>query len=45
MLGTKRGLAFRLNGRSADFIAPSTSNRCATACAYCYVARRTGRKD
>ena len=42
VLGTKRGLAFRPNGRSADFIAPSTSNGCAMACAYCYVARRKG---
>ena len=42
VLGTKRGLTFRPNGRSADFIAPSTSNGCAMACAYCYVARRKG---
>ncbi len=42
MLGTKRGLALRPNGRSADFIAPSTSNGCAMACAYCYIARRKG---
>lgn len=28
--------------RSADFIAPSSSNGCAMACAYCYVARRKG---
>jgi spore photoproduct lyase len=42
VLGVKRGLAFRPNGRSADFIAPSTSNGCAMACAYCYVARRKG---
>ena len=32
----------RPNGRSADFIAPSTSNGCAMACAYCYVPRRKG---
>jgi spore photoproduct lyase family protein len=42
VLGLKKGLAFRPNGRSADFIAPSTSNGCAMACAYCYVARRKG---
>lgn len=45
MLGTKRGLAFRPNGRSAAFIAPSTSNGCAMACAYCYVARRKGHSN
>ncbi|MBV1800430.1 spore photoproduct lyase family protein [Siccirubricoccus sp. G192] len=42
VLGLKKGLACRPNGRSADFIAPSTSNGCAMACAYCYVARRKG---
>jgi spore photoproduct lyase family protein len=42
VLGVKRGMPFRPNGRSADFIAPSTSNGCAMACAYCYVARRKG---
>ncbi|MGK7870789.1 spore photoproduct lyase family protein [Falsiroseomonas sp. E2-1-a20] len=42
VLGVKRGMGFRPNGRSADFIAPSTSNGCAMACAYCYVARRKG---
>ncbi len=42
VLGIKKGLTFRPNGRSADFIAPSTSNGCAMACAYCYVARRKG---
>lgn len=42
MLGTKKSLAFRPNGRSAHFIAPSTSNGCAMACAYCYVPRRKG---
>ncbi|RAI59022.1 spore photoproduct lyase family protein [Roseicella frigidaeris] len=42
VLGVKQGLGFRPNGRSADFIAPSTSNGCAMACAYCYVARRKG---
>ncbi|WP_043334792.1 spore photoproduct lyase family protein [Belnapia moabensis] len=42
VLGVKKGLPFRPNGRSADFIAPSSSNGCAMACAYCYVARRKG---
>lgn len=35
-------LAARPNGRSADFIAPSTANGCAMACAYCYVPRHKG---
>jgi spore photoproduct lyase len=42
VLGVKKGLAVRPNGRSADFIAPSSSNGCAMACAYCYVGRRKG---
>lgn len=42
VLGVKKGLSSRPNGRSADFIAPSSSNGCAMACAYCYVARRKG---
>lgn len=42
VLGVKKGLAMRPNGRSADFIAPSSSNGCAMACAYCYVPRRKG---
>ena len=42
VLGVKKGLTFRPNGRSADFIAPSLSNGCAMACAYCNVARRKG---
>jgi spore photoproduct lyase family protein len=42
VLGTKKALSFRPNGRSAHFIAPSTSNGCAMACAYCYVPRRKG---
>ena len=42
VLGVKKGMAMRPNGRSADFIAPSTSNGCAMACAYCYVPRRKG---
>jgi spore photoproduct lyase len=42
VLGTKKSLAARPNGRSSDFIAPSTSNGCAMACSYCYVPRRKG---
>ena len=42
MLGVKKSLTVRPNGRSADFIAPSTANGCAMACAYCYVPRRKG---
>ncbi|MET3469424.1 spore photoproduct lyase family protein [Microbacterium sp. NPDC006705] len=42
VLGVKKSVATRLNGRSADFIAPSTANGCAMACSYCYVPRRKG---
>ena len=42
VLGTKKSLTARPNGRSSDFIAPSTSNGCAMACNYCYVPRRNG---
>ncbi|MFC3966410.1 spore photoproduct lyase family protein [Nocardia jiangsuensis] len=42
VLGEKKSLTARPNGRSADWIAPSTSNGCAMACAYCYVPRRKG---
>jgi spore photoproduct lyase family protein len=42
VLGVKKGLSMRPNGRSAHFIAPSPSNGCAMACAYCYVPRRKG---
>ncbi|WP_376741059.1 spore photoproduct lyase family protein [Nocardia gamkensis] len=42
VLGVKKSLTARANGRSADWIAPSTSNGCAMACAYCYVPRRKG---
>src|SRR4030095_4087451 len=40
VLGVKKSMSMRPNERSANFIAPSTSNGCAMACAYCYVARR-----
>jgi len=42
VLGVKKSLSARPNGRSAHFIAPSTANGCAMACAYCYVPRRKG---
>lgn len=42
VLGEKKSVAVRPNGRSADFIAPSTANGCALACSYCYVPRRKG---
>ncbi|RZU30414.1 spore photoproduct lyase family protein [Blastococcus saxobsidens] len=42
VLGVRKGLAARPNGRSADFIAPGAANGCAMACAYCYVPRRKG---
>ena len=42
VLGVKKSLSARPNGRSSDWIAPSTSNGCAMACAYCYVPRRKG---
>ncbi|MET9291356.1 spore photoproduct lyase family protein [Streptomyces sp. NPDC003077] len=42
VLGEKKTLATRPNGRSADWIAPGPSNGCALACAYCYVPRRKG---
>ena len=42
VLGVKKSMAIRPNGRSSDFIAPSTANGCAMACSYCYVPRRKG---
>ncbi|MEU1126509.1 spore photoproduct lyase family protein [Streptomyces sp. NPDC005899] len=42
VLGEKKTLTVRPNGRSADFIAPGAANGCAMACAYCYVPRRKG---
>ncbi|SNY76006.1 spore photoproduct lyase family protein [Paractinoplanes atraurantiacus] len=42
VLGVKKSLSARPNGRSADFIAPSTANGCAMSCAYCYVPRHKG---
>lgn len=42
ILGIKKGISFRDNGRSTDFIAPSQSSGCAMACQFCYTARRKG---
>ncbi|WP_119155084.1 spore photoproduct lyase family protein [Caldimonas tepidiphila] len=42
VLGVRKTLSCRFNGRSADWIAPSTANGCAMACAYCYVPRHKG---
>jgi len=42
VLGEKKSLTARPNGRSSDWIAPSTANGCAMACSYCYVPRRKG---
>jgi spore photoproduct lyase family protein len=42
VLGLRKTMEFRPNGRSADFIAPAAANGCAMACAYCYVPRRKG---
>lgn len=42
VLGVRKTLTARVNGRSADWIAPSAANGCAMACAYCYVPRHKG---
>ncbi|KQR15451.1 spore photoproduct lyase family protein [Deinococcus sp. Leaf326] len=42
VLGTRKTLTLRPNGRSADFIAPGMANGCALSCAYCYVPRHKG---
>ena len=42
VLGVKKSLTARPNGRSANWIAPSTASGCAMACVYCYVPRRKG---
>ncbi|GAA4799176.1 spore photoproduct lyase family protein [Streptomyces ziwulingensis] len=42
VLGERKTLTTRPNGRSADWIAPGPSNGCAMSCAYCYVPRRKG---
>ena len=42
VLGVTPSLTARPNGRYADFIAPSTANGGAMACAYCYAPRHGG---
>jgi len=42
VLGVKSGMSHKLNGRSANFIAASSSNGCLSSCQYCYVSRRKG---
>lgn len=42
ILGQKKSISARPNTRSSHFIAPSHSNGCTMACAYCYVPRRKG---
>jgi DNA repair photolyase len=42
VLGVRKTLSCRPNGRSADFIAPGAANGCAMSCAYCYVPRHKG---
>ncbi|MFD3655651.1 spore photoproduct lyase family protein [Streptomyces sp. NPDC058620] len=42
VLGERKTLTVRANGRSADWIAPGAANGCAMACSYCYVPRRKG---
>ena len=42
VLGVKKSVAITANGRSTDFLAPSTANGCAMSCAYCYVPRNKG---
>lgn len=42
VLGVKAGLTHTKNGRSANYIAASSSNGCLSSCQYCYVARRKG---
>jgi len=42
VLGVRKSMQARPNGRSADFIAPGLANGCAMACVYCYVPRRKG---
>lgn len=42
VLGVKKGMQIRENGRSTDFIAVSQANGCTMSCSYCYVNRRKG---
>lgn len=42
VLGVRKSLTARANGRSSHWVAASAANGCAMACAYCYVPRRKG---
>ncbi len=42
VVGVRKGMNFLPYMRSCDWVAPSHSNGCALACAYCYVPRRKG---
>jgi len=42
VLGVRKTLPVRPNGRSADFIAPGHASGCLGACLYCYVPRHKG---
>jgi spore photoproduct lyase len=42
VLGVRKTVPVRINGRSADFIASSVANGCTMGCVYCYVPRRKG---
>ena len=42
VLGARKAMKMEANTRSSDWIAPAVANGCASACAYCYAARRKG---
>ena len=42
VLGVRKAMKMEANTRSSDWISPAVANGCASACAYCYVARRKG---
>jgi spore photoproduct lyase len=42
VIGVRSTMKHTVNGRSANFIAASSSNGCLSSCQYCYVARRKG---
>lgn len=42
VLGSKKKIYFRENGRSTDYIGMSHSSGCAAACNFCFVQRRKG---
>lgn len=45
VLGVRKTLSMQENSRSSDFIAPAAASGCASACSYCYVARRKGHSN